>query len=102
MNKFFLKIFQMLSVLFFKSSAHRTVQHHARINADTYFHSFEYTGEYSFGYGVAHGEDLIYLFHFAGELNAEDQALSDIMVDYWTNFAYNGYVVCGNFLNLTS
>src|SRR5690348_14228529 len=90
--------FQMLGVLFFKSAAYKTIQHHSQLNKDTYFLAFDYEGEYSQhppntfpdGKIVAHADDLIYLFEFTGPLNDQDQALSDKMVDYWTNFMYTG------------
>jgi carboxylesterase type B len=94
----------MLGVLFFKSAAYKTAQYHSKITSDTYYYSFEYEGRYTrhptedagFPSGVAHADDLQYVFQLTGELNEEEQALSDIMVDYWVNFIYTGYYTACN------
>jgi hypothetical protein len=43
--------------------------------------------------GVAHSDDLIYLFPQPNVvLNTEDRAISRTVVELWTNFATNRYV----------
>jgi carboxylesterase type B len=89
------------SVFFFKAGAYRNLLLHSRKNSNSYWYSFDHKGQYSlfalfFPYppppipgGVAHSDDLLYLFHFFS-LNAADQSLSYGMIDYWMNFVYNG------------
>lgn len=69
-----------------------------------YFYTFEYRGTYSYvggsttNYGVAHCDELLYLFPQTetkfgeGEIltTASDLAMVDIMVELWTSFATNG------------
>ena len=43
-----------------------------------------------FGSGVAHSDDLIYLFPADGDLNEEEDATARTMVELWTNFATRG------------
>ena len=46
----------------------------------------------SFPYGSAHGSELLYLFDLTwpGELDEQQQELSDRMISYWTQFAKVG------------
>jgi para-nitrobenzyl esterase len=46
----------------------------------------------SFPYGAAHGSELLYLFDLTwpGELDEQQQELSDRMISYWTQFAKVG------------
>jgi len=67
------------------------------MNNSTYFYSFEYEGQYTrqpdtvpFPGGVAHADDLIYLFLLSEELDENETTLSGMMVDYWANFATSG------------
>lgn len=87
----------MLGVLFFKSAAYRSAQYHSKITRDTYYYSFDYEGSHTrhpsdagFPGGVAHADDLQYVFQLSDELNEEDQVMSDIMVEYWVNFVQTG------------
>lgn len=69
---------------------------------DTYLYSFNYKGQYTkFGYGeevhypfpggVAHSNDLLYLFPTTdGPLNTADKAVARTMMELWTNFAIHG------------
>lgn len=43
--------------------------------------------------GVAHSDDLIYLFP-DGELNEDEASVARTMVELWTNFATYGSVLC--------
>ena len=43
-----------------------------------------------FGHGSPHGQDVAYVFQNPEENLPTDRALSDIMGDYWTNFAKYG------------
>ncbi|KAL1124776.1 hypothetical protein AAG570_001397 [Ranatra chinensis] len=76
----------------------------ARFNYDqvTYLYSFNYKGHltkfghgeevnYPFSGGVAHSDDLIYLFpHGNGTLNEDEKIIARTMVELWTNFAIYG------------
>src|SRR5262249_23546042 len=46
----------------------------------------------SFPYGAAHASELAYLFTLSrgGELDERQRALSERMIDYWTQFAKSG------------
>ncbi|XP_012251342.2 esterase E4-like [Athalia rosae] len=73
-----------------------------------YFYNFHYRGVYSYTYkftggsteniGVAHSDDLVYLFpiaetelaKFGKEMSAMDYKMVDIMVKLWTSFARDG------------
>jgi len=89
------------SVFFFKGSSYRAMQLHARTNP-TYWYSFEYKGRWSlysllFGFkpppipgGIAHGDELLYIFHLLYSLNGDEAVMSQKMVDMWTNFAITG------------
>ncbi len=43
-----------------------------------------------FGQGSPHGQDVAYVFGNPEEVQPTDKALSDWMMDYWTNFAKTG------------
>lgn len=52
---------------------------------------------------TAHGEELPYIFgipldgpkyHFIDRYTEQEQLLSEVMMTYWTNFAYEGYALC--------
>lgn len=81
-----------------------------RTNSSSYFYSFEYRGTFSktsvimknnINLGVTHADELIYLFpsdptYFGYPelvMSDADQQMIDIMVDLWTSFAINGYVL---------
>ena len=42
--------------------------------------------------GVAHGDELIYLYYFPFGNGPEETVLSNRMLDVWTNFAKYGYI----------
>nr|UYG55611.1 esterase 2 [Geocoris pallidipennis] len=70
--------------------------------APTYLYSFNYLGhltkfgygeevDYPFPGGVAHSDDLVYLFPMdSGNLTEDEMVIADIMVKLWTNFATTG------------
>ncbi|KAG8252389.1 hypothetical protein J6590_057810 [Homalodisca vitripennis] len=78
----------------------------ARRNAHvqpTFLYTFNYRGQYTkFGYGddahhypfpggVAHSNDLLYLFpNTEGSLNSADREVAKTVVELWTSFASNG------------
>ncbi|XP_046687175.1 juvenile hormone esterase-like, partial [Homalodisca vitripennis] len=80
----------------------------ARRNAhvqSTFLYTFNYRGQYTkFGYGddahhypfpggVAHSNDLLYLFpNTEGSLNSADREVAKTVVELWTSFASNGQV----------
>nr|CAD7404580.1 unnamed protein product [Timema poppensis] len=84
-----------------KASALRTVLENSRVQP-SYLYSFNYDGQFTmFGYGeevdypfpggVAHSDDLIYLFpHHDKNLSDAELAVANTMVDLWTNFAATG------------
>nr|CAD7393922.1 unnamed protein product [Timema cristinae] len=84
-----------------KASAFRTVLENSRVQP-SYLYSFNYDGQFTmFGYGeevdypfpggVAHSDDLIYLFpHHDKNLSDAELAVANTMVDLWTNFAATG------------
>ena len=83
---------------------HRGMQEHSRI-APTYGYFFNYTGEFGIlqrtgmtreEAGIAHYDDVQYLlnstqFHKSITLGTPDGAMSEFLVDLWTNFATTGY-----------
>nr|CAD7570998.1 unnamed protein product [Timema californicum] len=83
------------------ASAFRTVLENSRVQP-SYLYSFNYDGQFTmFGYGeevdypfpggVAHSDDLIYLFpHHDKNLSDAELAVANTMVDLWTNFAATG------------
>ena len=68
-----------------------------KITSPNYFYSFGYQFSKS-RLGVAHGDDVIYLFNLSFGSNeipdvnttTADLLMSKIMVDFWTSFAING------------
>ncbi|XP_014249629.1 fatty acyl-CoA hydrolase precursor, medium chain-like [Cimex lectularius] len=71
-------------------------------DGNTYLYTFNYRGHLTkFGYGVevnfpfsggvAHSDDLIYLFpHKDGNLTQSEMQIAKTVVELWTNFAKNG------------
>ncbi|CAB0007798.1 unnamed protein product [Nesidiocoris tenuis] len=69
---------------------------------DTYLYTFNYQGHitkwgygqglsYPFPGGVAHSDDLVYLFpDDKGNLTLQERAMAKTMVEMWTNFAITG------------
>nr|CAD7257249.1 unnamed protein product [Timema shepardi] len=92
---------QICGVSLLKASAFRTVLENSRVQP-SYLYSFNYDGQFTmFGYGeevdypfpggVAHSDDLIYLFpHHDKNLSDAELAVANTMVDLWTNFAATG------------
>jgi len=92
----------MCSVLFFKDSCHQMVVTHSKFNPNAYWYSFKYEGDVSLWtfmfiatlppipHGVAHGDELIYLYYFPFGNGPEETVLSNRMLDVWTNFAKYG------------
>ncbi|XP_035701943.1 carboxylesterase 5A [Folsomia candida] len=86
----------IFSVFYFKSAVFATAKGHSKF-ADTYVYSFDYEGvqtlyPYTGGVpqvprGVAHIDDLMYLFFFGDFTSLQDKLMSTMMVDFWTNFA---------------
>ncbi|XP_055691284.1 glutactin-like [Lutzomyia longipalpis] len=84
----------------------REVQYHLqRSELPLFLYSFDYKGQhtrfnygpdpskYPFESGVAHTDDLIYLFPWpekVAKLNEEDTKIAQLMVDLWTSFATTG------------
>lgn len=93
----------MFTVFYFKAAIFRTLKLHSRHQPQSYWYNFDYKGRHSMYSmlidttnnpvrgGVAHADDLIYLFPIPlKSLNATEQIFSDRMVNYWVNFAYSG------------
>jgi carboxylesterase type B len=84
------------------AGAYRTLGLHASKNTDSYWYSFDFQGKYSLfpiffpsppppiPSGVAHSDDLLYIFHFFAHGTEEEKTVSKNMLNYWVNFAYNG------------
>ncbi|KAE8748642.1 Carboxyl/Cholinesterase 26 [Frankliniella occidentalis] len=91
-------LIDICGVALLKACTFRMVQENSRL-APSYLYSFNFKGRHTkFGYGysflypfsgVAHSDDLIYLFP-DGDLNEEEDATARTMVDLWTNFATFG------------
>ncbi len=66
--------------------------------SDVYLYYFDQHPDYPedsprYGYGSPHGQDVAFVFGLNPEdqhENESDLALSEVMVDYWTNFAKYG------------
>ncbi|XP_046631314.1 cholinesterase 1-like [Daphnia pulicaria] len=97
----------MCSVLFLKGPSYEISQLVSQHNPNAFFYSFEYEGRNSiFNYvfagnpppfpsGVAHADELIYLFIFPFAsvppgLNRTEEELSKKMLQVWTNFVIYG------------
>ncbi|XP_034230889.1 glutactin-like isoform X2 [Thrips palmi] len=89
----------MCGVTLLKACTFRMVQENSRI-APSYLYSFNYKGrhtkfgygysiEYPFTGGVAHSDDLIYLFPDR-DPSDDDEKTARTMVELWTNFATTG------------
>lgn len=91
-------LIDICGVALLKAATFRSVLENSR-QQFSYLYSFNYLGEhtkfgygmqvnYSFPGGVAHSDDLIYLFPQPNVvLNSEDRAISRTVVELWTNFA---------------
>ena len=71
------------------------------VKSPIYFYSFGYRGSSTLfsidtniteNFGVAHGDELIYLFPMSNTITPTktDKYVTDLMVDLWTSFAING------------
>jgi len=91
------------SVFFFKAGAFRNLELHSLKNPNSFWYSFDFKGVYSLYSlffppsmippvppGVAHSDDLLYIFHFFTHQTEEEKTVSENMINYWVNFAYNG------------
>jgi len=71
------------------------------VMSPVHFYVYDYVNKHSlntfFGpcpkhLGVTHGDEMISLFDFIGKrLNTQDENVSKLMVDIWTNFASSEY-----------
>ena len=98
----FVWLFQLHSVFFFKAGAYRNLELHSKKNPNSYWYSFDFKGTYSLFSiffpsppppvpgGVAHADDLLYIFHFFSHVNDVEKTVSENLINYWVNFAYNG------------
>ncbi|HYQ56301.1 MAG TPA: carboxylesterase family protein [Draconibacterium sp.] len=62
---------------------------------NAYLYYFDQHPEYPedhprYGYGSPHGQDIAYVFKHVRSQEESDQALSEAMATYWTNFAKTG------------
>ncbi|ODM94391.1 Fatty acyl-CoA hydrolase precursor, medium chain, partial [Orchesella cincta] len=88
------------TVLGFKGGAYGLVEAHAKMNPKSYYYAFDYKGLYTtydiangasiIPGGIAHVDDLLYLFQLIPLLTAKDWAVSERYVKYWVNFATYG------------
>jgi len=91
-------IIDLFSVFYFKAPAFETAKTYSA-SADTFLYSFDYIGEQTFypyvggvpevPGGAAHGDDLVYLFHFGDFNAASDKQMSVKMIQLYTNFVTN-------------
>lgn len=46
-------------------------------------------------FGVGHSNDVLYLFNYGPlhDMTQSDEYISMVMIDLWTSFAINGYVI---------
>jgi len=85
------------TVLFFKAAALEVAELHSE-QSPTYLYSFDFKGTRTqhnkrlpFPGGVAHSDDTIYLFPIQDfEFNLDERKVSDLMIDFWANFAKTG------------
>ncbi|KAG1666138.1 Neuroligin-1 [Nymphon striatum] len=81
----------------------QAARHHAEAKQKTFMYVFGYqtrSGDYSDRLGCIHGEDLPYVFgaplingtlsHFKSNYSKSERSLSDLIIHYWSNFAYTG------------
>jgi hypothetical protein len=79
------------------------VEQHAKLNPNSYYYAFDYKGMWStylfdstlgtpIPGGIAHVDDLIYLFQFFPIISENDIEVTKRYVDYWVNFATYGWV----------
>lgn len=82
--------------------------HSAMGHNPVWFYNFRYRGEYSYGdlfagtdnnvdfnWGVSHCDELLYLFKsslFPDLIDPTSNAMVDVMIQLWTNFAKTGLV----------
>jgi len=75
-----------------------------KLSSPVYYYVYDHTNEMSFNsyfgpcptkLGVTHGDEMISLFFTAdqAELKGEDLSVSKLMIDIWTRFATNEYVM---------
>jgi len=93
-------LIDMFTDAWFMHSTYMTVKYMVEWNVTVYQYILTYEGQYSFTstlglgkFGVAHADDLMYLFEPLGSLpplNEDDAFIMNIMVTAWTKFAANG------------
>ncbi|GAB6027579.1 hypothetical protein CHUAL_001822 [Chamberlinius hualienensis] len=84
-----------MSDSFFKSGFDLAVRKLASFNVPIYYYVFNYAGSASKDhlladrYQITHGDELYYQFYnfSSGGWTPDDQLISDIMLNYWVNFA---------------
>ena len=78
----------------FLFGTYKTIRYMLQQNMNVYQYILSYEGSLSSGYGVTHGEDLVYLFDppFGTDepISEEDQQVRNVMMSAWTNFAEFG------------
>ncbi|XP_033227660.1 bile salt-activated lipase-like [Belonocnema kinseyi] len=76
-----------------------------KMNSPNYFYTFGYKGSTANnnGLGIAHGEELMYLFKLSSGCNlnftAADLSISKTMVEMWTSFAVKGKPISSELRN---
>lgn len=89
------------TVIGFKSGAYGLVEEHSKLNANSYYYAFDYKGMWStypfasysgtpIPGGIAHVDDLIYLFQLFPLITPQDVEVTKRYVEYWVNFATYG------------
>jgi para-nitrobenzyl esterase len=88
---------QWLTDTSFRCSAVVTAKRHAANGTPVYYYQFEQSIRGREGEGAAHAYELPYVFGnllptgaLAGPFGAADRQLSNVMLNYWTNFAKRG------------
>lgn len=75
-----------------------------KLSSPVHYYVYDHTNKMSFNsyfgpcptkLGVTHGDEMISLFFTKGqdELTGEDLNVSKLMIEIWTNFAINEYVM---------
>jgi carboxylesterase type B len=96
-------LIDLCSVLFIKDGGYQTVAIHSKFNPNSYWYAFDYKGRFGllplffagnmppFDLGIAHADELLYLFAFPTYANnATEATLSKRMLQVWTTFAAYG------------
>ncbi|XP_021948721.1 carboxylesterase 4A [Folsomia candida] len=98
-------LMDIFSVFFFKAESYNTALKHSDLNNNTFWYGFDFRGSASlfsglfpidgappFNGGIAHGDDLVYLYSMTMlPFKPNEAKVSKMMLDCWANFAATGH-----------